>query len=399
MIFTYKALKDNKQVTGKIDANNTEEAVSLLKAGGFFPIEVKKEGAGTSTITAFFDRVDFTDIVNFTRQLSIMLNAGVTLIDAFDIFKKQSTKPSFMKMIEQMDKEVRGGKTFSETLRAYPRLFSNLYISLVKAGEASGKLNDILLNLSQTLEKQRELRGRVTGAFIYPALILSGMVVVIFIMVTFVIPKLLGLYKDLNVKLPWSTQIIVYVSDFLSQFWYLVIIGAGVAAYLFYNFLQSPRGKKLFDKYILKVPVISNVLIQSMLVDTTRALAILVGSGVSILDALQIVKEGNPNGEFRDAFSRIAEKVEKGVSLGNAFKEEPVFPPLIIQMAIVGEQTGHLDETMRKISEYFDIESELAIKNMTTLIEPTVLVILGLGVGFLIFSVITPIYSLTSTIQ
>jgi type II secretory pathway component PulF len=136
-----------------------------------------------------------------------------------------------------------------------------------------------------------------------------------------------------------------------------------------------------------------------MLVDTTRALAILVGSGVSILDALQIVKEGNPNGEFRSAFSRIAEKVEKGVSLGNAFKEESVFPPLIIQMAIVGEQTGHLDETMRKISEYFDIESELAIKNMTTLIEPTVLVILGLGVGFLIFSVITPIYSLTSTIQ
>jgi type II secretory pathway component PulF len=399
MIFTYKALKDNKQVTGKIDANNTEEAVSLLKAGGFFPIEVKKEGAGSSALTQIFDRVDFTDIVNFTRQLSIMLNAGVTLIDAFDIFKKQSTKPSFMKMIEQMDKEVRGGKTFSETLRAYPHLFSNLYISLVKAGEASGKLNDILLNLSQTLEKQRELRGRVTGAFIYPALILSGMVIVIFIMVTFVIPKLLGLYKDLNVKLPWSTQIIVYVSDFLSQFWYLVIIGFGVGAYLVYNFFQSPRGKKLFDKYILKVPVISNVLIQSMLVDTTRALAILVGSGVSILDALQIVKEGNPNGEFRSAFSRIAEKVEKGVSLGNAFKEEPVFPPLIIQMAIVGEQTGHLDETMRKISEYFDIESELAIKNMTTLIEPTVLVILGLGVGFLIFSVITPIYSLTSTIQ
>jgi type IV pilus assembly protein PilC len=172
MIFLYKALKDNKQVTGKIDANNTEEAVSLLKAGGFFPIEVKKEGTGTSVIAEIFDRVDFTDVVNFTRQLSIMLNAGVTLIDAFDIFKKQSTKPSFMKMIEQMDKEIRGGKTFSETLKSYPHLFSNLYISLVKAGEASGKLNDILLSLSQTLEKQRELKGRVTGAFIYPALIL-----------------------------------------------------------------------------------------------------------------------------------------------------------------------------------------------------------------------------------
>lgn len=398
MLFTYKALKDNKPVNGKIDANNTEEAVSLLKAGGFFPIEVKAESASKRTLSSLFDRVTFTDVVNFTRQLSIMLNAGVTLVDAFDIFKKQAAKPSFARMVEQMDKDIRGGKRFSDALQAYPNLFSDLYISLVKAGEASGKLSDILLNLSQTLEKQRELRGRLQGAMIYPSLIILGMIIVMFIMITFVIPQLLQLYRDLNVQLPWSTQVIVTASDFSSRFWPLILIAIGFGVFLLYNFISSPRGKMLKDHYVLRIPVISNVVRQAMLVDTTRALSILVGSGVSILEALDIIRQGNPNIEFQNAFARVSEKVEKGVSLGRALQDESLFPPLIVQMAVVGEQTGHLDETMGKISEYFNIESELAIKNFTALIEPTVLVLLGLSIGFLIFSVITPIYSLTSGI-
>ena len=399
MQFTYKALKDNKPVNGKIEANNTEEAVSLLKAGGFFPIEVRVESASRRTLASLFDKVTFVDVVNFTRQLSIMLTAGVTLVDAFDIFKKQTVKPSFNRMIDQMDKDIRGGKRFSDSLKGYPGLFSDLYVSLVKAGEASGKLSEILLELSTTLEKQRELRGKLKGALIYPSLIIAGMFVVMFIMITFVIPKLLQLYKDLNVQLPWSTQLIVTVSDFSAKFWPFILIVIGFSAYSFYNFIKSPRGKQLMDYYVLRIPVINNVIKQSMLVDTTRALSILVGSGVSILEALDIIREGNPNLEFQKAFARVSEKVEKGVSLGNALREEPLFPPLIVQMAVVGEQTGHLDETMRKISEYFNIESELAIKNFTTLIEPTVLVILGLSIGFLIFSVITPIYSLTSSIS
>ncbi len=399
MQYIYKALKDNKPVNGKIEANSPDDAVSLLKAGGYFPIEVHEESASSKRLTSLFDRVTFTDVVNFTRQLSIMLNSGVTLVDCFDIFKKQSSKPSFSRMIDQMDKDIRGGKRFSEALHAYPGLFSDLYVSLVKAGEASGKLSDILLDLSQNLEKQRELRGRLQGALIYPSLIIIGMLVVMFIMITFVIPKLLQLYQDLNVKLPWSTQVIVTVSNFSAQFWPMILVAVGVATYLGYNFITSARGKALKDIYVLKIPVISNVIKQTMLVDTTRALSILVGSGVSILDALAIIQEGNPNGEFKKAFGRVAEKVEKGVSMGNAMREEPLFPPLIVQMAVVGEQTGHLDETMGKISEYFNIESELAIKNFTTLIEPTVLVILGISIGFLIFSVITPIYSLTSSIQ
>lgn len=398
MQFTYKALKDDKTVTGKIQANTADEAVVLLKSGGYFPIEVKKEISAQSSFNAIFDRVNFVDIVSFTRQLSIMLNAGVTLIEAFDIFKKQTTKKSLYKMIDQMDRDIRGGKALSASLQAYPHYFSPLYISLVKAGEASGKLNEILLNLADNLEKQRELRGKLTGAMVYPSLIIVGMVIVMFIMITFVIPQLLTLYNDLNAELPWSTKLITAVSSFSAAYWPFILIAAGFIGFVLFSYFKSKQGKEMLDHVMLRIPVISNVIIQSMLVETTRALAILVGSGVSILDALEIVKMANSNVEFQQAFSTVAKKVEKGVSLGNAMKDERIFPPLIVQMAVVGEQTGHLDETMGKISDYFEIESEMAIKTMTTLIEPTVLVVLGVSIGFLIFSVITPIYSLTNSI-
>ncbi|MCX7996894.1 MAG: type II secretion system F family protein [Patescibacteria group bacterium] len=399
MQYVYRALKDGKTLTGKIEANSVDEAISALKSGGFFPIEVKKELSSSLGLSKIFDRVNYTDIVNFTRQMSIMLNAGITLVDCFAIFKQQAGKQAYLRMVETLDRDIRSGKTFSDALREFPDHFSPLYVSLVKAGEASGKLNEILFSLADNMEKQRELRGRVSGALIYPMLIVIGMFLVIFLMITFVIPKLVGLYKDMGVNLPWTTQVIVTLSDFSVRFWPLVLGAIGGLAFAGYNFYRSPQGKAFFDVFLLKVPVINTVLVQSMLVDTTRALSILVGSGVSILEALEIVREGNPNGQFKAAFKRVSEKVEKGISLGQALRDEPVFPPLIVQMAVVGEQTGHLDETMGKIAEYFNIESQIAIKNLTTMIEPTVLIVLGVSVGFLIFSVITPIYSLTNSIQ
>ncbi|MFW5703253.1 MAG: type II secretion system F family protein [Patescibacteria group bacterium] len=396
MKFKYRALKGEKTVSGKIEANNVDEAVTLLKAGGFFPIDIKRDTGDSSSFKKLLDRVNFTDIVNFTRQLSIMLNAGITLIDAFDIFKKQTPKESFLHLIEEMDRDIRSGISFSNTLKKHPEYFSRLYVSLVKAGEASGKLNDILLSLATNLEKQRELRGKLKGAMIYPALIIAGMFIVIFIMITFVIPELLSLYTDLDADLPMSTVIINQVSTFSSENWPFILIVLGVVGFLIYNYVRTPEGKANIDKLVLKVPILKDVLIQSLLVDTTRAFSILVGSGVSILDALEIAREASGNVEFQKAFRRISIKVEKGVSLGNAMREEPLFPPLIVQMAVVGERTGHLDETMGKISRYFEVESEIAIKSLTTLIEPAILVILGVTIGFIIFSVITPIYSLTS---
>jgi len=398
MLFKYKALDNNKIVIRKIEADNVDIVVGYLKKNNLVPIEIEKVQSTTINL-AFLNKVSFTDIVDLTRQLAIMLNAGLTLIDSFDIMKKQITKIPLLKMIEELDKEVRAGEPLSSALKKYPDYFSNLYIALIRSGEASGKLSDILLKLADNLEKQREFQGKIKGALIYPLVIIVAMVSVMFIMITFVIPKLLGLYKDFNIALPMTTQILIAVSSFSSKFWPFIILAVVVSGIALKNYLKTKAGKLMFDTFILKVPVINNVVKISTLVDSTRTLSILIGAGVSILDALNIVVETTSNVIFENGFKHVYAQVEKGVSLGNSMSQEGIFPPILVQMAIVGEQTGHLDDTLLRISKYFEMESELTIKAMTTLIEPAILVILGVGVGFLVISVITPIYSLTSSFK
>lgn len=400
MLYQYKALKDNKVVTKTIEAQNQEAVVYFLKNNNYLPINIRKIGTSSFFSLGFlFDRVNFNDIVDFTRQVAIMLNAGLTLVDCFEILKQQIKKQSLYKIISDVDKEIRAGNPLSEALKKYPHLFSNLYISLVKSGEASGKLNEILLKLAENLEKQREFRGKIKGALIYPVIVVIGMVTVMFIMVTFVVPRLLGLYKDFNIQLPLSTQVLIVVSSFSSKFWPFIIVAVFGGVTLARRMLATKQGKKAHDEFILKIPVIGKVVKISDLVDSTRTLSILIGSGVSILEALTIIVDTSSNIVFRESFSRIYTQVEKGVSLGTAMNAEGVFPPILVQMVIVGEQTGHLDETLLRISRYFELESELAVKTMTTLIEPAILIFLGLGVGFLVMSVITPIYSLTNSFQ
>ncbi|MCL4374996.1 type II secretion system F family protein [Patescibacteria group bacterium] len=398
MLFHYRAYKDRKIQTGKIEANRAEDVVAYLKGNRFFPIAVDPiKSNGGSLFAFFFDRVSFNDVVNLTRQLAIMLNAGLTLVDSFDILKKQTTKLSLLKVIEDINKDIRGGQTFSSALKKYPQLFPNLYIALVKSGEASGKLSEILLKLSENLEKQREFQGKIKGALIYPVIVIIAMVTVMFIMVTFVVPRLLGLYKDFNIALPITTQILILISSFSARFWPFIIIGIVFGSSLLGRYLQTKSGRYNRDRLLFKLPVINNIVKISSLVDATRTLSILISSGVSILEALTIVIETSSNVIYQMALENIYKQVEKGVSLGTAMANEQIFPAILVQMTTVGEQTGHLDDTLMRISRYFEMESELAVKAMTTLIEPLILVVLGLGVGFLVMSVITPIYNLTSS--
>ena len=400
MYFHYRALKKNKIISGKIEANSQNDVVDYLKVNNLFPVEIKKyEVTGTPILGFILDRISFTDIVDLTRQLAIMLNAGLTLIDCFEIIKKQITKVSLLKIIEDIDKEVRGGKSFSSALLKYPQHFSSLYISLVRAGETSGKLSEILLKLAENLEKEREFRGKIKGALIYPVVVIVAMVSVMFIMITFVIPQLLNLYKEFNIELPLPTKILIVVSSFSVRFWPFIIAGVFFGTAGLRRYFKTKAGKRVLDRFTLKIPVFGSVIKMSALVDSTRTLAILIGSGVSILDALEIIIDTSSNIIYQDAFKDIYKQVEKGVSLGGAMESENIFPPILVQMTTVGEQTGHLDDTLLRISRYFEMESELAVKAMTTMIEPLILVLLGLGVGFLVISVITPIYNLTSSFK
>jgi type IV pilus assembly protein PilC len=400
MLFQYKALKNGAIVEKKIDASSQEVVIDYLQKNDYFPISVKEiNDKKINILDSLTNKVDFNDIVDFTRQVALMLNAGLTLIDSLEILKKQTNKIILKKMIEEISIKIKGGSSFSVALLDYKNIFSKLYISLVKSGEASGKLGEILLRLADNLEKEREFKSKLKGALVYPAIVIIGMFVVMFIMVTFVLPKLLGLYKDFNVELPFSTKILIAISNFSTQFWPLILVIIFVASYFIKKYLATKAGKNNFDQFTLKLPVFGKIIAVSALVESTRTLAILIASGISILDALSIVVDATENAVYQQAFLTVSHKVEKGLSMGTAFEQEEIFPPILVQMTQVGEQTGKLDDTLFRLSKYFEMQSEMATKTMTTLIEPAILVVLGVGVGFLVMSVITPIYNLTNSFK
>jgi len=400
MLFEYKALKKGKTVIKKIDASSVASVIDYLQKNEYFPISVEEvKDDNFAFLSIITNNLDFNDVVDFTRQVALMLNAGLTLIDSLEILKKQTNKIILKKMINEISIKIKGGASFSSALLDYSKTFSKLYISLVKSGEASGKLGEILLRLADNLEKEREFKSKLKGALVYPAIVIIGMFVVMFIMVTFVLPKLLGLYKDFNVELPLSTKILIAVSNFSTQFWPLVLLLIFVASYFIKKYLATKVGKNNFDEFTLKLPVFGKIIAVSALVESTRTLAILIASGISILDALSIVVDATENAVYQQAFLIVSHKVEKGLSMGTAFEQEEIFPPILVQMTQVGEQTGKLDDTLFRLSKYFEMQSEMATKTMTTLIEPAILVVLGVGVGFLVMSVITPIYNLTNSFQ
>ncbi|HRN70297.1 MAG TPA: type II secretion system F family protein [Candidatus Woesebacteria bacterium] len=400
MLFQYKALLNNAPIKGQLEAESQKEVMDYLKSNGYFILEIKEiKTSQLNFFSSFLQRVSFNDITYMTRQLAIMLNAGLTIIDSIEILKKQSTKPVFRDLLGDIDKSIREGKNFSAALAKYPKYFSTFFIALIKSGEASGKLDSILAKLAENLEFQRSFRSKIKNALIYPVVIIFAMVAMIFVIMTFVVPRLTELYESMEVELSASTQFLIAVSSFLENYWVFVIIGAIALGIGFQRLLKSESGKKFFDTYILYVPVFGKIIITAALVDATKTMSILIGSGVPILDALEIVTEVNTNIVFKNAFIRIKERVEKGLSIGTAMSNEKIFPESLVQMTIVGEQTGHLDETLDKISNYYQQETELAVKAMLTLIEPMILIVLGVTVGFVVMAVITPIFSLTSSLQ
>lgn len=399
MLYQYKALQNNQKVNGEMEAGSEKEIAEYLKSNGYFPVEInEKKKSQIAFLSNIFERVAFQDIVYMTRQFAIMLDAGLTLIDSINIIKKQASKPPLKKMLEDIDRNLRDGKTFSQALTQFPGQFSHFYIALVRSGEASGKLDEILEKLAEHLERQREFNQRIRNALIYPIVIITAMVAMMFVMFAFVMPKLLSLYDNFQIELPPTTKSIMIVSKFMESYWIWVLLGIIAAIIAITKFLKTKQGKNIFDTYIFKVPIISNIVRTSGLVDATRTLSILISSGVPILDGLLIITDVNSNVLFHDAFVRISQKVEKGMSVGTAMSNEPIFPESLTQMTIVGEQTGHLDETLSKLAEYYQTESEMAVKGMLTLLEPMIIIFLGISVGFLVMAVITPIFSLTSSL-
>jgi len=396
--FNYKAKdKVGRLVTGEVEAADQRDAARLVRGKGLYVISVNpKIDNPISLIRNFQERITPSDIATFTRQLSTMINSGLPITEALLILRSQS-KGSMQKVVGQILADVEAGESLSNALSRHPKIFSTTYMALVKSGEVGGVLDAVLLRLADNLEKQQEFSGKVKGALIYPAVIIVGMVIVSFIMMIFVIPRLTSLYSDFNATLPLPTLILIGISNFAIKFWYLMLIVIGGGTYAFGLYRATPSGKRRVDALIFKIPVIGELQKQVVLTELTRTLSLMVGAGVPILEALTITSDVISNALISDALKDAARQVEKGFPIAFSFARHPdAFPFILSQMIAVGEETGKMDEVLSKVSHIFEVESDEKVKGLTAAIEPIVMVLLGLGVGFLVIAVILPIYNLTS---
>jgi len=395
-LFSYKAKgTDGKIASGLVEAPTKAAASRILHDKKLFVISLV-ESRGKGMTTAVLKRVPFGEIVNFTRQIATMVVAGLSLPESLNILREQTTNQLFATVINDIEHSIVSGGNFGDALARYPKYFSPIYIALVRAGESSGQLDQVMSRLADSMEQQREFRSKVSGAMIYPVIILIGMGIVIMIMMTVVVPKLTELYSDFGVDLPFTTQLLISISSFFVHFWWLMIAATVGGVYAFNRWRKTKNGELIVDTVILNIPLFGELQKKIILVEFTRTLSMLITSGIRLLDALQILKDALGNVLFRNAIVDISKKVERGFPLGNTFAEYPVCPPIVSQMMKVGEETGKLDDTLLKLSKYFQTESETLVKGLTTAIEPIIMVFLGVGVGFIVISVITPIYNLTN---
>lgn len=397
----YRAVaKNGKQIEGFIEAKDVREAARYLQRHQLLPVKIiSTDKVGLARFTGFLKKTTTKDLIFFTRQLASMLTSGLTLMQALTIMKEQMKSSPMNDTIDSVVSDVENGKTLSSGIEKYPTVFPPIYIALIKTGEASGLLDKVLTRLADNLEKQENLRQTIQGALLYPVVIVIMMVVVTIIMMVFVIPQLSLLYTNLNISLPIQTQIVVGISNAISSFWVLFLILGGVIIYLFRRWYKQDTGRRIVDRYSLKFPVFGKLFAQSMMAEFSRTFGLLIGSGSLVVDSL--IKSGDVvnNIHYKDAITLVARRVEKGITVSDALGASPIFPPFLMQMAKIGEQTGKLDDSMMKASEYYEREVEQTVKTLTTLMEPIIMVILALGVGFLIFAVITPIYNLLSSIK
>jgi type IV pilus assembly protein PilC len=395
--YIYKARDERGAlVKGEVEAISPAAAAKLIQKRRLIVISITPKGGLFSSFTSVQERVTSGDLATFTRQMATMVNSGLPLTEALSILR-QGTKISLQHVISQILADVEQGESLSASMSKHPKVFAKAYIALIRAGETGGVLDVVLTRLADDLEKQEEFRGKVKGALVYPIIIVAGMIIVAIIMMVFVIPKLTSLYTQFNADLPITTKLLIWMSNSFTTFWplYLVLSIAGFYGYRVYR--STAAGARKLDEIALKLPILGNLQRLVILTDLTRTLSLMTASGVSILEGLTITSAAINNTIISSALNDVSKSVEKGFPLAYSFSKHPeAFPYILCQMIAVGEETGKIDEVLSKVSHVFEIESEQQVKALTVALEPTILILLGVGVAFLIISIILPIYNLTT---
>jgi type IV pilus assembly protein PilC len=395
-IFKYKALnEEQKTISGLVDASSEESAIDTLKEKNLTIISLVKEsddsGGGFSFI---LDKIKPKDLVTFSRQLSVLISANVALVQAMKILVNQTENIKFKMVLSEITDEIDEGAQFSAALVKRPEVFSNFFTNVVKSGETSGKLDEVLNYLADELEKDYDMQSKIKGAMIYPIFVLLLMIVVGIVMLVFVVPKLTDVMAESGVELPLPTKILIAVSDFLAAYWWLVAAGVVGLIVGFKAARKNPKSKRVLDMIMLRLPIFGHLFQNIYLVRFTRSLQTLIIGGVNISKALGIVAEVVSNSVYSDLILRAKHEVEDGNSISGAFQDNKNVPKIVPQMMNVGEKTGKLDEVLKRITEFYTREIDNTVANLMTLMEPLIMIIMGIGVGIMVAAIILPMYQM-----
>ncbi|MDQ1455508.1 MAG: type pilus assembly protein PilC [Actinomycetota bacterium] len=402
--FQYKVKdKSGKVVQGSLEAENAQLVVSKLRSMGYVPIEIQQQGGSgfqrDLKIPFFTDRVKLKEVAVFSRQFATMINSGLSLLRSLNILAEQTESKTLAEIVNQVRIDVEKGSSLSQAMSKHPKAFGRLYVSMVRAGEIGGALDSVLMRLADTIEKQVELRRKVKSAMTYPLVVAVLVLTIVTAMLLFVIPMFQDIYKQLGGTLPPPTQLLINISNICRKFWYLIFLAEGGGAFAFRRWINSEEGRKQWDAIKLKLPIFGKLVRKTALARFSRTLSALVRSGVPILESLDIVAETAGNYVVAKAVRETQAAVKRGDPLSKKLEEHPVFPPMVVQMMAVGEETGALDEMLDKIADFYDQEVEATVDALTSLIEPLLIVVMGVCVGGMIISLYLPMFNIIKLIK
>jgi general secretion pathway protein F len=406
-VYEYTALdKAGKSKTGIIDADSAVVARQKLRGTGIFPVEVKEtaarpkdQPAGQVTVSTLFKRVRPGELSVVTRQLSTLLGAGITLVSALEALITQVANPLLKKIMAQIKESVNEGNSLAFSLSQHPKVFSQIYINMVRAGEASGSLDLVLDRLAEYSEHQQALRGRVKTALAYPIFMFFIGTMVLLFLVTVVVPQITKVFSDMHQALPLPTLILISVSGFLKGFWWLLLAGLVVAIILLKQFRKTPKGTYIWDEIKIRVPIFGSISLRLALARFGRTLGNLLDSGVPLLTALEIVRNIVNNVLISDVVDNAMDEIQAGKSLAAPLSRSTWFPPMAVQMISVGEQSGELEKMLGKIADIYEREAESRITVMTSMLEPIMILVMALVVGFMLISILLPIFEMNTLIK
>ena len=387
--------RDGKSNSGELDLPNKDIALASLRRRGLSDIKVKKKPI---EIEIFPEQVQEKDIAIFLRQLSTMINAGLPLVQCFELAENGSEKKAMRKLLVDIRKELESGTPLGETLRKFPKEFDRLACALVEAGEQGGILDSILLRLCTYKEKALALKGKIKSAMIYPVAILAVSFIVTSILMIFVIPVFSEMFSSFGAELPMPTQVAMSISDLFVEFWYVVLTAPFILIFSIRSIYKTPKGHYQLDKLLLNLPVIGDVLRKASVARFCRTFSTLTAAGVPILDSLNTVAETAGNVVIEEVILSCKNSISEGMTLAEPLEESKIFPIMVTQMISIGEQTGAMEEMLAKIADFYEEEVDVAVDGLTTLMEPLIMAFLGVVIGGLVIAMYLPIFQMASVV-